>query len=65
MDGEGQRAQPAIGADIAGRLLAADMLLAVDRVSTQPRLPEASTVSPHRRPGICRRNFSRVANSPT
>ena len=32
----------------------------VDRVSTKPRLPSASTVSPASRPGICRTYFSRV-----
>ena len=37
----------------------------VDRVNTKPRLPSLSTVSPHRRPGICRTNFCRVANKPT
>ena len=37
----------------------------VDSVSTKPRLPPASTVSPHRRPGIMRTCFSsRTANSP-
>ncbi|MND06195.1 hypothetical protein D3C83_274410 [compost metagenome] len=34
-------------------------------VSTKPRLPSASTVSPHSRPGICRTSFSEQANSPT
>src|SRR6185503_13643524 len=37
----------------------------VESVSTKPRLPSASTVSPHRRPGIWRMYFSRVANNPT
>ena len=37
----------------------------VESVSTKPRLPSASTVSPQSRPGICRTNFCRVANSPT
>src|SRR5579862_7707780 len=37
----------------------------VDSVSTYPRLPSASTVSPESRPGIWRMNFSRVANRPT
>src|SRR3546814_3787130 len=36
----------------------------VDRVSTKPRLPLASTVSPHRRPGICRTYFVLQANKP-
>ena len=36
----------------------------VDRVSTKPRRPSASTVSPTSRPGIWRTNFSRVANRP-
>jgi hypothetical protein len=30
----------------------------VESVSTKPRFPSASTVSPHRRPGIWRTNFS-------
>ena len=37
----------------------------VDSVSTKPRRPSASTVSPQRRPGIWRTYFSRVANRPT
>ena len=32
----------------------------VERVSTKPRLPSASTVSPASRPGICRTYFSRA-----
>ena len=36
-----------------------------DSVSTKPRRPSASTVSPARRPGICRTYLERVANSPT
>ena len=36
----------------------------VERVRTKPRLPSASTVSPARRPGICRTCFSRQANRP-
>ena len=31
----------------------------VERVRTKPRLPSASTVSPHSRPGICRDIFAR------
>jgi hypothetical protein len=37
----------------------------VDKVSTQPRRPSASVVSPTSRPGICRMNLSRLANKPT
>ena len=37
----------------------------VESVSTKPRRPSASTVSPHRRPGIWRTYLVRVANSPT
>ena len=37
----------------------------VDSVSTKPRRPSASTVSPQSRPGIWRTNFCRVANRPT
>ena len=37
----------------------------VDSVSTKPRRPSLSTVSPHSRPGICRTYFCRVANNPT
>ena len=37
----------------------------VDSVSTKPRRPSWSTVSPHSRPGICRTYFWRVANRPT
>ncbi len=36
----------------------------VDMVSTKPRRPSSSTVSPQRRPGICRTNFLRQARSP-
>ena len=37
----------------------------VESVSTKPRRPSASTVSPQSRPGIWRTNFDRVAKSPT
>jgi hypothetical protein len=37
----------------------------VDSVSTKPRWPAASTVSPQRRPGIWRVSASRQAKSPT
>ena len=37
----------------------------VDSVSTKPRRPSASTVSPASRPGICRTYLLRVANRPT
>ena len=36
----------------------------VDSVSTKPRLPSASTVSPQRRPGIWRTYFDCVAKRP-
>ena len=37
----------------------------VESVSTKLRRPSASTVSPARRPGICRTFLARVANRPT
>src|SRR3546814_1153073 len=37
----------------------------VESVSTKPRLPSASTVSPHSRPGIWRTYFCLHPNSPT
>ena len=37
----------------------------VDSVNTNPRFPSTSTVSPQRRPGICRIYFCLVAKSPT
>ena len=56
VDREGERAEAGVGADVRRRLLAADVLLARRQRQHEPRLPLASTVSPHR-PGICRTNF--------
>ena len=50
------------GADIAGRLFAADMLLAgLHRHAQAPGGPAASTDTPMMRPGMARLNSSRVA----
>ena len=59
MDGEGQGAEPGIGADVAGRLLAADMLLAGRQASAHSRAgrrhpPSRRTAGPASGAGISR-----------
>jgi hypothetical protein len=56
------REQHLRGADVGGRLLAANVLLArLQREPVAPVPPCASTVTPTRRPGMLRFSSSRVA----
>ena len=64
MDREGQRAESGVGADVARRLLAPDMLLAGRERQHPAALAVGVDRLAARRPGIWRTNFSRVANRP-
>jgi hypothetical protein len=63
-DDAAERVERLRGADVRRRLLAADVLLAGLSVSTKPRLPSTSVVSPAMRPGMRRRYASVAAKKP-